>query len=746
MKKNILNTALLFVLILMISSCSSKKDGPHQQGITIENPEFRLVIGTNGKAISLKHKPSGQECLEQGVDLPVFSLTQSRPYNNELQLAYPAKSKTFAADSVYRSGDDLIVRFELIHILAVISLKITDDYIGFSLKKFDYEAPPFGKHWELNTPVDEFTLLQLPVRDRDNFGEWLNVVWDKDVAVNVLGTDPYAKIDNVKCKGYHLLTAEAVSEVKTLGVGAALIATKTNMLLNRIDQVEKDYNLPGGVKSRRNEAYKYSYLEVSDINPQNVDEYIAFARKGGFHAIEISWMSFAETLGHFPWRPEYPNGMSDLQEVVGKIKQAGIIPGFHIHYNKVQKTDLYVSPVPDHRLNLSRMFTLASPLDQKSTTITVEETPEGCTLNEGRRILKLGNELIEYANYTTSRPYQFTGCMRGTLNSHPSAYGLGYKFGLLDVDTWPIFIRFDQKTSIQQEMAERIGKIYREAGFEFVYFDGAEDIPIPYWFNTSKAQLEVYNCLEPKPLFAEGACKSHFSWHILTRGNAFDVFKPEVIKEATREHPVAEALLVAKDFTSINFGWIDYLVPGKTTIGMQPDMFEYVCSRAAAWNCPIALRGNEQNLKAHPRTNDNLEVIRRWEEARIHNFFTEKQKEELKNLKQEYILLTDESGNFELQPYEQLVNIAGSSTEIRAFIFNRKGKIWVVYWHTNGEGHLVFKANPEQVQLFREPGQPLPVEHEKNRITVPAGDRLYLEFGLPKSEVIQTLKEAKLLD
>jgi len=52
--------------------------------------------------------------------------------------------------------------------------------------------------------------VQLPVRDRENFGEWLNVMWDGAVAVNLLATDPYAKIDADPRPGHHLFRAGTV--------------------------------------------------------------------------------------------------------------------------------------------------------------------------------------------------------------------------------------------------------------------------------------------------------------------------------------------------------------------------------------------------------------------------------------------------------------------------------------------------------------------------------------------------------
>ena len=76
------------------------------------------------------------------------------------------------------------------------------------------------------------------------------MIWDNDVTVNVLATDPYAKIDAIPNEDYHLLQAGMDSKVKLMGVGAALITTRKENLLDCIDQVEKDFNLPREVQSR----------------------------------------------------------------------------------------------------------------------------------------------------------------------------------------------------------------------------------------------------------------------------------------------------------------------------------------------------------------------------------------------------------------------------------------------------------------------------------------------------------------
>ena len=718
---------------------------PGPEDIVLENRQARLIIGPDGMARSLWHKGTGQECLAPGTATPVFSVTQYRPYENELQLRYPAKSRTFPVRSVRRKGDRLLLEFELVDHEVTLKTRVTEDYFSFAVEKIESARKP-GFRQKRPTPLDEVCLLQLPVRDRKYFGEWLNVQWDESVAVCVLGTDPYPRIDGLERDGYHLMQAAAVREVKLEGVGAALIVTGTERILDGVAQVEKDFNLPNGVESRRRKEYSYSYYWVSDVTPGNIDVHLEHAKRGGFRTFMIYYTAFAPDPGHYRFRKDrYPGGMRDLQQIVRKIKDAGLIPGLHHHYNKAFGQDPYVTPRPDPRLNLRRTFTLAGAMDAGQTTIEVEENPKGCDLDSAVKVLKLDDELVEYASYTTEPPYRFLGCSRGFFGTRASRHERGRKFGLLGEVAGVIGV-YDQKTSIQQEVAQRLGRLYAEAGFQFAYFDGAEDVPPPYWFNVSRAQWLTWKQMKPSPLFSEGACKSHFSWHILTRGNAFDIFRPEVMKDATRAHPGEEAPRIARDFTGLNYGWIDYWKPGEETIGTQPDMLEFVTSRAAAWDCPISFRGRLELFSRHPRTPDNLEVLRRWEEVRVSRWLTPAHREALKNLDQEHTLLLTASGEFELAPCWQIEQAGSGDDRLRAFFFEHRGASWVVYWHTAGSGRAELPLSGDGLRLWQDPGtRSLAFRSTGGRVVLPVEGRRYLECpGLSREQVSRAFREARL--
>ena len=731
-----------------VAKTSAAQVRPEVGDIVLENREFRLTISGKGHARSLLHKRTGQECLDPDPNFPMFTLTQYRPYDGEVQLAFPCKPKTFRAREVRREGDLLLVDFELIDHRLEIRVKETDSYIGFFLEKARSKGIP--NHWvqwkKEPSLLDEVCFIQLPVKDRENFGEWLNAMWDKDVAVNLLATDPFPMIDGLERRGHHILHATAVREVKLEGVGAALIVTDGGRLLDRVAKVEEDYKLPNGVASRRRIEYSYSYYWVSQITPQNVDAHIEYARRGGFRSFMIYYTAFSKTPGHYEFRQEYPRGMADLKEIVDKIRKAGMIPGLHHHYNKTFGMDPYITPVPDPRLNLRKIFTLSRDLDQTNDRIEVEESPEWSDLESVVKYLRIGQELIEYGSFTTTRPYAFSGCKRGVLGTKSASHASGEKFGLLG-ETAGVIGVYDQRTSIQEEVAKRLGKIYQDAGFEFAYFDGAEDVPPPYWYTVSRAQWLVWKEMEPKPLFSEGACKSHFSWHILSRGNAFDIFLPELVKRATRAYAGEEAPRIAKDFTGLNFGWVGYWNPSEKTIGTQPDMLEYVTSRAAGWDSPISFRGELQEFKNHPRTPDNLDVLKRWEDVRVKQWLKPEDKQRLKDWDTEHILLMNEAGQYELQAYEQIAGAAGGNPKLRAFVLERRGTPWVVYWHSSGEGRLEIPSAGGRLKLFQElAGRLQEVAPQPGRGVLPLSGRRYLKCEeVNRAEVVQLFAQARLL-
>ena len=723
------------------------------QDVTIENRQVRLVITGDGIAKSLVYKPTNTECLAQGKRVPVSTITEPRPYQNEVKLAYPNKKTTFKSNAVRKEGDRLVIGYELIPWEATVSVKIAEDYLAFTLEAFDL-TEEYGINMT-EPPISEMWFLRLPVRELGHWGDWLNVVWDDEVAVNVLAAGPCANADSEEGEGCRILQAGSDVEVQLTGVTAALITCARDELLDKIATVEGDYGLPHGVASRRHDLYTASYYWTSTVTPTNVDEQIEYARMGGFRLMNIYYPAFLESRGYRlignydVYRQEYPNGKADLAAMLAKIKKAGITPGCHFLHSHIGRDSKYVTPIPDHRLNLLRIFTLAEPLGETDTTVHVEQNPIHSTMATNRKVLKIGTELVSYEGFTTAPPYTFFGCVRGIDGTTVNAQPEGCMFGLLDVSEFgATSVYLDQYSGLQDEVADGIADLW-DAGFEFIYFDGSEGVNPPFWYHVAGAQHRVFSKLKPEPILAEGAAKTHFSWHMLTGGNAFDVFRPEKLKEETLRHPFREAPRMQDNLTRLNFGWLGYWLPGEETIGTQPDQLEFVTSKAAAWDCPVSIQADPAKLAQHPRTADNFEVFRRWEEVRAGNWLTDEQKRMLRDAEQEFILLLDESDELELVPYDRVMDVAGGSRDVVAFTFERKKALHAVYWHISADKRLELPLKPEDLVVLESMGEEIEASAGERGDTtlVPVGKRRYLRASRSsRDELLAAFGNARILD
>lgn len=691
--------------------------------IKLENKNYCLTISDNAVAESLIFKKTGEELLDKSEALPLFALTEERPYNNEIKLAYPNKETTFKATALTYENNRLTVSFELICIEAVIDVKITGSYIAFELVEFLVPEKEKENRAMVIPPVYEFTLLQLPLIHREHFGQWLNVLWDDEVAVGIFAVSPAEKIDSEERRNHRLLFAKAKRDIKLIGSTAILMVTSKDSLLENIAVFEEDYNLPSGAKSRMSDNINRSLFWVETVNPSNVDEHIHYCKKMGFKFMLIYYRSIFygedcyKFIGDYDYLDTYPRGIDDLKDMLQKIKEAGITPGIHFLHSHIGIHSRYTRPIPDHRLNLRKYLTLSKEAGIDDSEIYVEENPEGSFIDPDRRVLRFDDEFIHYDSYTTTPPYCFKGCKRGYFDTIPSTHRNHTIGGLLDLSefgAWSIHI--NQNTSLQDEIAGKLAEIYN-AGFEFVYFDGSEGTNAPYEFHVPNAQFKIYSKLKKEPLFAEGAAKAHFSWHMISGGNAFDVFPADIFKAMIKKFPLDEAPKAADDFTRVNFGWWRYALD--TTI----DMYEYATSKAAAWNCPVTVCADMETCKSHPRSDDIFTMLSYWEKVRETNWLTEEQKMKLRDPDTEYTLFLNEEGDFELLPYFRIENVAGGNNSLSAYFFERQGENYIVLWDNIGESELILDLDETTV--------------------IKVGARRYIKTKCSKEQIILALQKSR---
>ena len=606
-------------------------------GIVIENAAFRLVISQDGAATSLVVKATGEECLAPGVRIPFARLRQDRPYDNEMHLLHPAKPMWFNANRIARKGDALEIGFANEYHVMRVRVIATDAYVAFVPDGTEYVlTDDFGD--KRRTEIDGIEFLRLPVRERAHFGACANVAWDEKVAVAVMGLVPEVRIDGEMpegVKGWRRFSAATENTIGLFGRGAAIVAGTKAKWLDHVDAMERDYGMPRGVKNRRDPIMSASYVFISSgagLTPDSVDEHIALMKKGGFRVGMISYTAFASSCGHFTWRKTFPNGMADLKKITDRFRAAGIVPALHCHYNKVSVTDPYVKDGADPRIACVKEVCLAKDVSPDGDTFFLQDVPAGLRMEDGRRLVRFGQELVSYESYTTEPPYRLAGVKRGLYGTPRIAHLRGEYGRHLDTDDWYYFHRVDQDTEIQDEIAERLAEIIDTCGFRIIYFDGGEDVPQPYWHNVPRAQWRVWKRIKNEPRGAESALKSHFGWHMLSRGNAFDTFFPERTRQSLDKYILPAARLAADDFSTVDFGWLGFYLPGKikkkaaflsynnfgdTTVGTSPEQIDMIARAAYENNAPLSIQLSPKKLASHPQADAIMAVFKKYEDLKF---------------------------------------------------------------------------------------------------------------------------------
>jgi hypothetical protein len=202
------------------------------------------------------------------------------------------------------------------------------------------------------------------------------------------------------------------------------------------------------------------------------------------------------------------------------------------------------------------------------------------------------------------------------------------------------------------------------------------------------------------------------------------------------------------NFTRLNFGWLGYWLPGEQTVGTQPDQLEFVTSKAAAWDCPVSIQANPATLAQHPRTADNFEVFRRWEQVRARRWLTEEQKQMLRNPDQEFTLLLDEHGQFELVACDRVEGAAGNSREVIAYTFERLGAVSAMYWHIGADAQLELPLQPQRLEVQESLGEGAAATAggETGTARVPLGKRRYLKAeGVRRAELVAALQQGRVV-
>ncbi|MFN4179113.1 MAG: hypothetical protein ACK4I8_02270, partial [Armatimonadota bacterium] len=449
------------------------------------------------------------------------------------------------------------------------------------------------------------------------------------------------------------LSAVCFPEYQISGAKAVLVGCPFDQLRSVLKEVvinEKMLFSPvGGPFALDAEETRGSYV-FAVVSEANVDEWIGLCKKAGIALIHmIGWDS---SYGHYQPRKElFPNGLTGLKEVVGKIHAAGLMAGLHVHFG-VSPHDLFVSPVPDKRLKKDAIFTLAESVDEKATFIPTTEPPKGLDViwafaSRGN-VVQIGNELIQYAALSEDPP-GFANCRRGAFGTKPSPHDKGETVEHLYC-RYTVFFP-DENSSLVDEIAENIAKVVNTCGIDMVYMDGAEGMP-GGWYGVSKMRAAIFRRLRGR-VMVEASEWGYHSWTFHSRIGAWD--HPNWgLKRFIDIHCKANEEYRTSCLLPAQLGWWAILGPNENTYAELPDEVEYLCCKALAYDMPMSFQGIGLGEPWNARQDEYLELIGRYERLRLARYFPEEVKAKLKAEGEEFRLVQTADGGWAFIPTDYL--------------------------------------------------------------------------------------------
>jgi hypothetical protein len=148
-----------------------------------------------------------------------------------------------------------------------------DDYFIFEFAGFDISGSALARMHTSGPQVKSVRFLDLPMKECENFGQWLNVVWDDKTASAVVALEPFAWIGNEKRYDARHLYAETHKDVKLDGVRSALVVSEGKAFLDCMDVMEKAGRCEANFKNDYFKRDRWALPLHPEKSPEGVNPY-----------------------------------------------------------------------------------------------------------------------------------------------------------------------------------------------------------------------------------------------------------------------------------------------------------------------------------------------------------------------------------------------------------------------------------------------------------------------------------------
>ena len=660
--KTAVNRGLRMLIISLVSICFLGCSTDQNNGVIIENPHFRYEISKDGKNLCFTDKLSGTDYLCHDSISWCAKLTW--------------EGKDYNITSVSLRGSMLKLEFSDIKTTVGLKIRKSKEYVSIKVESVT------GKG-------DELTFINIPLT--------LEGMPYEPFAACVLSMNLFTRVrelpalqSNLRASCYSNFGIKG-AEIRLIGVPQKLILPVIRDIISNASDIP--YSDKGGAWAlMQKEGYGSYLMNFGTLTEETVDEWISMCSSLGFNQIDSHGGGDFFRFGDFELnRKKWPEGWQTYKKINDRLHEAGISSIFHTYAFFIDKNTKYVTPHPSEELGYFNSFTLAEPVIPGDSEIVVNESTESISTITGFFVrnsltLRIGNELMEFSGVTRKPPYKFLGCRRGVCGTEESGHAAGDRAYHLR----EMFGRFvpGPETALFAEIARHTAEIINECGFDGIYFDAIDGSDILageeyFWYYGTKFIFEVAKHLK-HPIGMEMSSMSHHWWHYRSRWQAWDrpvrgykrfedihsaaiksgrLFLSQKIKSNENEHglwrghtPQINKYAGAENgamLLPLHLGWWGNQTWNPPQV--EPtftDDIEYLCCKMIGNNAGLSMLGGVdiRTLDENPGFKRLIPIIKRYEELRHKNYFSDSIRALLRQPGKEFTLIHSADSIWRFKP------------------------------------------------------------------------------------------------
>jgi len=351
------------------------------------------------------------------------------------------------------------------------------------------------------------------------------------------------------------------------------------------------------------------------------------------------------TWGHFPLNDDFPSGVDGLRKAVERAAERGVFLGVHTLSNFITPNDAYVTPTPDPRLARVGSTVLTSGVSTRETEIDIQSPEFFDQLeNDNLRSAVLGDEIVQYRAVSDTPPWRLLDVRRGAFGTGPAAHEAGDSVGKLADHAYRVFLTDPDLTV---EVARNLAALFNETGLRQISFDGLEGNRSTGMGNYGEILFTStwYDALSPEirgHFIADASRTSHYFWHIFSRMNWGEPWYAG-FRESQTEYRLKNQAYFRRNLMPGMLGW--FRMSPETSV----EDIEWMLARSAAFDAGYGFVTSFEALEENGRAEEILQLLGRWEAARMANVFSLDQKRRMEDIANEFHLEEAGGGEWILQ-------------------------------------------------------------------------------------------------